>query len=1531
MKKRISSMVLALIMVMTLLPTTAFAATAMQKNSSGMKSGVAYSVSVNDGAASTGTTYVTSGDKISMTITGTPTTGYEFARCVLLNGWSLTTNDITPADMVYALTNTDESTGQITVTCSFTIPDDTFYNFYIVCEEPVEPVVTPTPSVSLTATSDEYTSEYDSSNYRFVAAVTNDDDNNAALTEGTVQFSLNGTEIGDPVSYSSSDGGFGITIPTGDNVFYDYQFAMGDNTVNAVYTWTDETTTATSSDVTFTLTKKDISSAIAIAYTTSTIYYDGYGTNTRAQVNVDSNQTYDDFDVDDVTITATLDGAEHTLSSTRKTDTWMTFSLNDAGTYVITISVADENTYYTGTQSQEVTVNPLVAELEWSDDSVAFDGTEQEVTVTVTNKITGDTFEPTYTGNTGTNKGDYSASVTDLGNSNYTLEGAEDTTHSWSITQSATDFGDNGIVADQADKTYTYGETMTFTVTPEATGEEPEDTGDTPVQARMSMSYEEPTTDQMALYATIDGDEIQLCAPVTAGENGTYELTYDTTDKFLAVGTHTITAKYVGNDNMADYSETIDITIEAKPITATVATTGDSITKAYDGTAAFDDVALTLTENADGTIANTVFTDDDVSATANGTRATATVAGDDDFTATEITLTGADKDFYSLATTAVTGDVAITSYDIGTTSDHDSSITAVMGNVMFTEPSFDGVTVDEVTEVATGTVAYTYNDTPYADYDALIVALNGVTAFEDTVISVGYTFTASGNYTGTKTGTLTVTLNAADPVYAVSGNTITVTYDDAVAGIISISAPTENLVYGDTTPEATIVKTGIFKDETIEITYTKDGETVATPSDAGTYVASVTVGDVTAEVSFTISRASATFSIENNSFEFEATPTVAVSSENGLTEDTDYTVKYLDSTGAEVELNNETPVGIYTVQITVTNSNYKLSGTVDSVLVYEGTPATYTVSFGEDATALVAANAGTVRTLPTPNENTGYTFTGWGYNGKIYAAGASFTQPEENVTMTATWVENTYKVSGTVTNKTGDYLNGIDVTLDRTTVQTDASGYYEFTGVAQGGYELSATDNTVTSTVSITVTDDTVVDKILLDITLTAAVEVEADLTNTTGDMSKVMAAVADNNEYASGDEVEIKLVVSSANDTTAEEKIAEASSDVGYVLDLTVKESVTTTTSTMTGDVTTTTVSNLSETADLISVTIDLPAEMQGMAYYTVLRYHDYGDGPVVETLTINPNSDGECIELIPAEIDGVDVVTALTIHAKFFSTYAVTSSDTVPSSGSSSSSTYSSSVASTDNGTASLSSSKNKMNATVTVTATPDDGYEVESVTVTYGNDREVSVTDNGDGTYSYKQPGATATVTVTFAADEDYDGSDDGFFTDVDEDDWFYDAVKWAVDAGVTTGKSDTIFAPNDINTRAEAVTFLYRAMGEPEWGICYPFADVDADIWYTDAVYWAKVNGITQGTSEDYFSPDLTCTRAHIITFLWRMAGEPEVELDDSFADVAEDAYYAQAVAWAVGEGITEGTSDTTFSPDKDCTRAEIVTFLYRYLG
>ena len=253
-----------------------------------------------------------------------------------------------------------------------------------------------------------------------------------------------------------------------------------------------------------------------------------------------------------------------------------------------------------------------------------------------------------------------------------------------------------------------------------------------------------------------------------------------------------------------------------------------------------------------------------------------------------------------------------------------------------------------------------------------------------------------------------------------------------------------------------------------------------------------------------------------------------------------------------------------------------------------------------------------------------------------------------------------------------------------------------------------------------------------------------------------------------------------------------------------------------------------------------------------------------------------------------------------------------------------YTVSADKTENGTVTVSSKSASKGDTVTITATPDKGYELSGIKVIDQNGREVKLTDKGSGKYTFTMPAGKITVKAVFMDDNTMLN----FFTDVHAEDYYYDAVLWAAQKGITGGMSDTLFAPNAACIRAQIVTFLWRAAGSPEPKALSSFADVPADAYYAKAVAWAVENGITNGTTDTTFGPDETCTRAHGVTFLSRAAKANTASGNSNFADVDANAYYASAVKWAVDNGITNGISSSLFGPDSSCTRAQIVTFLYR---
>ena len=269
-------------------------------------------------------------------------------------------------------------------------------------------------------------------------------------------------------------------------------------------------------------------------------------------------------------------------------------------------------------------------------------------------------------------------------------------------------------------------------------------------------------------------------------------------------------------------------------------------------------------------------------------------------------------------------------------------------------------------------------------------------------------------------------------------------------------------------------------------------------------------------------------------------------------------------------------------------------------------------------------------------------------------------------------------------------------------------------------------------------------------------------------------------------------------------------------------------------------------------------------------------------------------------------------------------TVSYSAPSSGggsSSSSRRYDVSAPSVKHGDVTVSPKNASKGDTVTITVKPDSGYELDTLTVKDASGSKIKVKDKGDGKFTFTMPASKVTVSAEFAEIETLD------FADVSTDAYYYEAVKWAAKKGITGGIGNGLFGPNQPCTRAQIVTFLWRAAGSPEPKAMSSFADVSTDAYYAKAVAWAVENGITTGTGDGKFSPDATCTRAQSVTFLFRAIGKL-VDSKAEFSDVLTDSYYANAVAWAVENGVTNGIGDGLFGPDNSCTRAQIVTFLFR---
>ena len=245
------------------------------------------------------------------------------------------------------------------------------------------------------------------------------------------------------------------------------------------------------------------------------------------------------------------------------------------------------------------------------------------------------------------------------------------------------------------------------------------------------------------------------------------------------------------------------------------------------------------------------------------------------------------------------------------------------------------------------------------------------------------------------------------------------------------------------------------------------------------------------------------------------------------------------------------------------------------------------------------------------------------------------------------------------------------------------------------------------------------------------------------------------------------------------------------------------------------------------------------------------------------------------------------------------------------------------TANGAVTVTADEAVKGGKVTITVKPDSGYVLDKLMVTDEDGNLLGLTNQGGGKFTFTMPGSAVSVQATFIKDSG------GVFADVPNSAYYADAVKWALDKGITNGKDNGLFGAQDACSRAQIVTFLWRAAGSPAPKMALnPFSDVSADAYYYQAVLWAVENGITGGTGSGRFSPDGICTRGQSMALLHRAAGSPAAGGGSSFSDVSASDYYGSAVQWAVKNGITQGTGAAAFSPNAACNRAQIVTFLYR---
>lgn len=342
-------------------------------------------------------------------------------------------------------------------------------------------------------------------------------------------------------------------------------------------------------------------------------------------------------------------------------------------------------------------------------------------------------------------------------------------------------------------------------------------------------------------------------------------------------------------------------------------------------------------------------------------------------------------------------------------------------------------------------------------------------------------------------------------------------------------------------------------------------------------------------------------------------------------------------------------------------------------------------------------------------------------------------------------------------------------------------------------------------------------------------------------------------------------------------------------------------------------------------SIDVTITCALNGAIVY----YTDDGSTPSATNGTVTT---GAAITL-----DATKTLKAIAVMTGYDDSEVATATytKTAPSSGGGGGTTpekYEVKPATAENGTITVSPENAAEGDKVTITVTPDEGYELDTLTVKDKDGNEIKAKDNGDGTFTIEMPASEIEVKATFKEAEETPGTDDDFpFVDVPEDAYYRKPVEWAVENGITSGVSEDKYGPEMSCTRAQVVTFLWITCGSPDAGTATGFDDVDVEAYYDQAVAWAVEQGITAGTSEGEFSPDMTITRAQFVTMLWVANGKPEVDGEMPFKDVPGDSYYAKAVAWAYANDITAGKSADSFCPEDPCTRGQIMTLLYNAYG
>lgn len=650
----------------------------------------------------------------------------------------------------------------------------------------------------------------------------------------------------------------------------------------------------------------------------------------------------------------------------------------------------------------------------------------------------------------------------------------------------------------------------------------------------------------------------------------------------------------------------------------------------------------------------------------------------------------------------------------------------------------------------------------------------------------------------------------------------------------------------------------------------------------------------------------------------------------------------------------KSPIGGKIVASEDASAIYEEDGTTPAKNVVIGIAKKYTVIYNTNGGSAVAPvtglsyGASVAKPAEDPTKE-GYSFAGW-YSDEACTKAWNFAsgKVEDNLTLYAKWSKDpVYDVTGKVT-EAGNDLSGATVELKRgseviASTVTNDDGNYSFNGVLSGDYNIVVTkDDGKTKTAHVTITDaNATVNVDLPGKSVSSVVKVVEDETVVYEKMdpTKTLVAgvdkIAEAASPAAGQHIEIKLDVTPKADVTESDNAdhaalkeeqndikEEASGKKLEFLDLSLTETVT-----EGGNDTYTDIGD----DNTVLLTITIPFDTTSAKNIVVYRHH----GGSAAAMDENPETGNEGFKVGNGEI---------VIYSKSFSTYAIGYTTPSHSGGGSYTPSYSVTGPDTENGKVTLSSKYPAGGSTVKVTVTPDEGYELDTLKVTDSKGNEIALTDNGDGTYTFKMPYGSVTVNATFrkiacAKDATCPISS---FTDASATAWYHDGVHYCIDNGLMTGYGNGVFKPNADTTRAMITVMLWRLNGSPVVNYLLDFEDVEEGQWYTEAIRWAKSEGIATGYGNGYFGTNDAITREQMVTILWRYAQYKGIDVsvgedtnilsyNDAF-DVAE--YAIPAMQWACGSGMVQGMNDPDgegmiLAPGSKGTRAQIATMMMRF--